>query len=120
MPIANLKLLRQSFRYALRGIRYAWRHEQNFRIQSLIAAGVIGLSLIVQVKPWEATTILLVIATVLGLELANSIFEKLADILQPRIHDYVKIMKDLMAAAVLFASILAVAIGLIIFVPYFN
>jgi diacylglycerol kinase len=52
------------------------------------------------------------------MELANSAVERVADILKPRIHDYVKEIKDIMAAAVFLASMSAVVIGLIIFLPY--
>jgi diacylglycerol kinase len=38
--------------------------------------------------------------------------------LKPRIHSYVAVIKDLMAATVLIASLAAIIIGGIIFFPY--
>ena len=55
---------------------------------------------------------------VLIMELINTIMERVVDILKPRVHPYVRLIKDLMAASVLLASILAVIVGLIIFIPY--
>ena len=47
----------------------------------------------------------------------NSIFERIIDILRPRFHPEAKIIKDMMAAIVLIASISSVVIGLSIFLP---
>ena len=48
----------------------------------------------------------------------RKVVEKIVDILRPRIHSYVEIIKDMMAAAVLIASIGAAIIGVLIFYPY--
>jgi diacylglycerol kinase len=55
---------------------------------------------------------------VLVLELMNSIFERMVDILKPRIHHYVEDIKDIMAGTVLVASLGSALIGLLIFWPY--
>ena len=52
------------------------------------------------------------------MELINTIFEKVVDVLRPRIHHYAEVIKDIMAAAVLVSSIGAVIIGVLIFLPY--
>ena len=72
-----------------------------------------------QVSLWQAIILILVIASVLVLELINTIFEKMVDILRPRIHYYAEVIKDVMAAAVLVTSIAAVIVGILIFAPYF-
>jgi len=55
---------------------------------------------------------------VLIMELINTVFERVVDILKPRIHPYARVIKDLMAATVLITSIVAVIVGVIIFYPY--
>ena len=72
-----------------------------------------------KIKPLEWCAVLIVIALVILMETVNSAVERMADVLKPRIHDYVKELKDIMAAAVMIAAILAVAVGIIIFIPYF-
>ncbi len=119
MPLLNFKIIIKSFQYAFKGLKYALWQEQNFQIQIIIASAVIILMIYVRVKIWEAIILLLVIIFVLVLELLNSIFEKMIDILKPRVHHYVKIMKDMMAAAVFLASLGALIVGLLIFLPYF-
>ena len=112
------KLLR-SFLFALRGIKTVFKEEQNFRIQIagtlLVFIGMILLKL----KTWEQTVLVLVVMLILVLELINSIFERFADLLRPRLHQGVEEVKDIMAVAVLVASVGSVFVGLQIFAPYF-
>jgi len=44
--------------------------------------------------------------------------ERLADLMKPRMNAYVRDIKDIMAAAVLVASVFAVAIACLIIWPY--
>lgn len=106
-----------SMRYAMKGIRYAWKHEQNFRLQIMAAIIVIILMIVLQVSALEAVALTAVITAVLVLELANTIVEKMVDLLKPRLHHYSGVVKDMMAAAVLITSLAAVIIGCIIFIP---
>lgn len=119
MPFLDIKKLVKSLRFAVRGIIYVLKNEQNFRIQILLAIIVIALAIYFGVPQWQTIALLMMIGAVLILEMVNTIFEKIADMLQPRIHHYVAIIKDLMAAAVLITSVGAIVIGLIIFWPYF-
>lgn len=114
----SFKSLLQSFRYAWQGLRHVWRYEQNFRIQSYIALLVIIGMLLFQVTLGEAIILTMMIVFVLVLEVVNTIFEKFVDILKPRLHMYVGVIKDLMAAAVLLAAVGAVAVALMVFIPY--
>ncbi len=108
----------QSVRHAWRGLRLAFRTERSFRIHILVTLIVTVLLLILPLQTYERITILLAIAAVLVLELLNSTVERLADLLKPRLHQYVADVKDLMAGAVLIAAFFAVCIGFLIFWPY--
>ncbi|NMC51829.1 diacylglycerol kinase family protein [Candidatus Kuenenbacteria bacterium] len=108
----------RSLRYALMGLRFVWR-ENNFKIQVFCALLVVFLMFFLGLSRLEKVALLICIIAVLVLESLNTIFEHLSDILKPRLHDYVKIIKDIMAASVLITSLGAVVIGLIIFWPYF-
>jgi len=110
---------RSSLRYAWAGLRYVWVNEQNFRIQSVAAAIVLGFAVVFQVTRTQWVVLILTVGAVLILELLNTTLERLTDLAQPRLHHYAKAMKDMMAAAVLLASAGAVIIGLLIFWPYF-
>ncbi|MFA5051497.1 MAG: diacylglycerol kinase family protein [Patescibacteria group bacterium] len=119
MPLIDFAKLVKSFRYAGRGFWYTIKNEQNIRLHLLISLVVIILMVYFEVALWQVVTLLMVMMFVLVLELINTIFEKVSDILRPRIHMYVEVIKDVMAAAVLVASIGAVVIGILIFIPYF-
>ena len=73
-----------------------------------------------QISLSEWTTLILIIGLVFLMELINSAVERVTDVLKPRIDNYVKEIKDIMAAAVMLASIVSIIIGLIIFIPYFD
>lgn len=118
MPLLNIPRLARSFRYALRGFWYVFRQEQNVRLHLLASLAVIILMIYFQVSLWQAVILILVIVLVLILELINTIFERMTDMLRPRLHYYVEVIKDVMAAAVLVASIGAIIVGILIFAPY--
>lgn len=119
MPIVNLRGLARSFQYAFKGFWYVVKNEQSFRLHLFASLIVVILMVYFSVKLWEAIILFLVITLVLVLELINTIFEKMIDVLKPRIHYYVEVIKDIMAAAVLVASIGALIVGILIFGPYF-
>lgn len=114
----SIRNLLNSVRYASRGVLYVFKHEQNFRIQLLIAAIVIVAMEFFNIRRAEMIVIYLLIMLVLLLELLNSALEKFVDILKPRLHAQVEVVKDILAAMVLLVAIGSLVIGTIIFLPY--
>lgn len=110
--------LRKSFSYAAKGVMLVAREEQNFRVQLLIGVAVVVLMFLMGVRTSEKALLTLAIVLVLVLELVNSIFERLVDMMKPRLHHYVEDIKDIMAGTVLVASIGSFLIGVLIFWPY--
>lgn len=106
-----------SFRHALRGLLYAFRHEHNFQIEVVFALIVFVLAFLFQLSSTEQSILFIMVGIVLSLELLNTAVERLVDMTKPRIHPYAKIVKDIMAATVLLSSLFAVLIGFIIFFP---
>jgi len=92
--------------------------EQNFRIQVYAALLVVVLAMGLGVKTYEWIVLVLLIGLVLSLELINSVFERIVDSFKPRIHPVVKDIKDIMAGAVLLASLFAAIVGVMIFLPH--
>jgi len=114
----NFKKLFQSFRHAFRGLKYVLKNEQNFQLEVLIGIFIVILMFVFDIRDWQKVALFLVIFSVLAMELVNTIMERVVDILKPRIHPYAQLIKDIMAAAVLIASVGAIVIGAIIFYPY--
>lgn len=115
----NLRKFVKSFSYAIRGVKYAFR-EQNFKVQFTFSVVVFILMLLLNLAVWEIVVLVMMITFILALEIINSIFERIVDILQPRVHPHAKTIKDMMAAAVLVASLGSFFVGLLIFWPYFK
>lgn len=114
----RIKRFLKSFHFACRGLVYTWQQEQNFRVQSVAACIVIIFMIVFRTNTAESVALIGVIALVLILELVNTVFEKMVDILKPRMFHYVGIIKDMMASAVLLASAAAIGVGILIFYPY--
>ena len=115
--MVNIKQLFRSFKNAFRGLFSVIKKEQNFRLHSIAAIAVIFLSVYFQIKIWQWCLIILMITAVFILEMLNTIIERLVDMLQPRVHQYVKEIKDIMSAVVLITALASVAIALLIFGP---
>ena len=114
----SFKKVIRSFRHAFSGAVRVAKEEQNFRIELLAAAVVIFLMFALDMSIVERAILGLVIVLVLILELVNSVFERVADMLKPRFHQYVEEIKDIMAATVLVSAVGSVIIGLLIFWPH--
>lgn len=115
--IFSFRKFTKSFTHAFRGFKYIFK-EQNFKVQVGFAVLVIFFIFFFKLKIWETVALVMMIVLVLVLEIVNSIFERIVDILEPRVHPYAKVIKDMMAAAVLIASLGAVFVGVVIFWPY--
>ncbi len=108
----------RSVSHALCGLALTFRTGRNFRIQVLMAVLVLCAAALLNVRVWEFILLLLLSAAVLVLELFNTVIERMADGLAPRLLPIVRDIKDLMAGAVLLSSGAAAIIGLLIFLPY--
>lgn len=115
----KIKRFLRSFRHAANGLRWALR-EQNFQVELAAAIAALLLALYFDISRGELSVLILVISLVLVMEIINTIFERILDILVPRQHPYAKIIKDMMAGAVLLACFGSVALGFVIFMPYFE
>lgn len=114
----ELGKLKRSISHAIDGLAYAIQRERNFRIELVAAFFVLALIFVLKIKSWEAIILILMIMWVLIMELINTVFERIVDMLKPKIHPYARLIKDIMASAVLISSIVAVIVGVIIFYPY--
>ena len=104
--------------HASRGLLLGFQTEKNFRLQ--LAAGLVLLCAlwIFPFARWERAILFVVMVLVLVLELLNSSMERVLDLLQPRLNPYAGDVKDLMAGAVLLASIGAFVLAVYLFWPH--
>ncbi len=107
----------KTFGNAINGLKFFFKKERNGKIQAGIAVVVLIAALYLHLSFIEWFVVLLCIAIVIALELMNSALEYLCNLMHSEFHPTIKIIKDVAAGAVLFASIISVIIGLIIFLP---
>jgi diacylglycerol kinase len=110
--------LTRSFRAAGRGIELALKGERTFRVMTACALLVLAAVFLLPLLPSERLLLLLVTGLVLVLELLNTAVERFTDLVKPRLSLYVRDVKDLMAAAVLLASIMSATIAALILGPH--
>jgi diacylglycerol kinase len=110
------KLLR-SFINGFAGLGHALGAEQNLRIHCAIACCVVAAGCFFALAPLEWIAVLFCIGLVIAAECMNTALERLADRVSLEKHPLIKQAKDSSAAAVLVLSIMATAIGGIVFVP---
>lgn len=106
----------RSFRHAFAGLRFLME-ENNARFHVFAAVIVLSAGFYFKLSAIEWTIIITQIGLVLAVETLNTAIEKLCDFVSPEYHQLIGKVKDLAAAAVLIMSIVAVIVGIIIFLP---
>ncbi len=107
------------FKYSFNGLRIAFRQEFNFRFDIGCAVAALALSWFFGVSTTELLIVIGSIGFVLTAEIFNTALEELCDKFQPEHDPHIGKIKDLSAAAVLVSSVAALAVGAVIFLPYF-
>ena len=113
----GLKKFFHSFSYPIKGLRYAYRNEQNLAVDLGIALLVIIAAFIFRVSLIEAAILALTIGLVIAFELINTSIEAAVDLVTEDYHPLAKVAKDTSSAAVFIIAIAAVIVGIIIFLP---
>ena len=93
------------------------RYEPQALIHVLAALSVIIAGIYFKITSTEWMAVVFAIGIVVVAEMLNTAIEKLTDMVSPGIHPDAKVVKDIAAGAVLMASISALTIGLIVFLP---
>ena len=109
--------LNKTFAAALNGVNYFFKTERNGKIQLAVACFTLLIGFYLQLSSVEWILILFFIGLVICLEMMNTALEHLCNHVHSDYHPTIKVIKDLAAGAVLFASIISVITGLIIFIP---
>lgn len=107
-----------SYRYAVRGIWLAFRHERHMAFHLIAALLVLVTNCILNVSKTEWLITLILIALVWMSEIFNTAIEKLADRVTMEHDPLIGKVKDLAAGAVLILCLGAVVCALVIYVPY--
>lgn len=110
-----MKKLIKSFSWAINGLKTVWREEKNFRIETIIAIGVILLGLLDGLSETKWALIWIAITIVLSSEIVNTAVEDICNKIEPETNPIIGKIKDIMAGFVLISCIGATMIGIIVF-----
>ena len=113
----GIKKFINSFQYPIKGLRYAYKNEQNLAVDVGIALLVLIFGFLFKINKYEWAILMLTIGLVISCELVNTAIEAVVDLVTEEYHPLAKVAKDTSAAAVLIFAIIAVIVGLIIFLP---
>ena len=103
--------------HSFEGIQYFFRNERNGKLQLTIAAVAILASVGFKINSLEWLAVLVCVGMVICLEMINTSLEQLSNKVETAYNPAIKLVKDVAAGAVLFASLISIAIGAIIFLP---
>ena len=109
----------KSMTYAYQGAKKLITTEHSIMVQfSLgILMTIAGFYFGITKAEWIFQTF--AIGLVMSMEGLNTAVEKIADFIHPNYHERIGFIKDIAAGAVFFAAMTAIAVGLIIYIPYF-
>jgi diacylglycerol kinase (ATP) len=94
------------------------RTQRNAQIHVTAAAFVIAAGCWLRISRMEWCAVTLACGMVIGAEALNSAIEKLADAITTEKDERIRHAKDVAAAGVLVASIAALIVGLLVFIPH--
>ncbi len=102
---------------AFRGAVLLIRTEGSIKIQIVIVLLVTAAGFYFDISATEWMLQVFAIGLVLGVEGVNTAIEKLSDYVQPEYHQKIGFIKDISAGAVMWVSLAASIVGLIIYLP---
>ncbi len=118
VSVFNPKHIGGSIKNAGSGLRFIVATERVFRIHLTAAVIVVASIIIFPFTFIESAALVGMVTFVLSLEVLNTALENTLDILKPRLDPAIGLIKNMLAGAVLIASIGALIVGLIIVIPY--
>lgn len=113
----EIRKLRQSFQYAIRGISLCMASERNFRIHLTAAGYVTIFAVLGKLSAVQCAVLALCFGVMMGAELMNTAIEYLCDWKAAGYDRTVRDAKDIAAAAVFVCAASCTIIGLLFFVP---
>ena len=105
-----------TFKNARKGMRLVLKSERNIRVHFCIAMAVMALAIVLDFSLERICILLLTITFVIVTEMLNSAIEFSLDaVFHNRYSKLVGMAKDISAGAVMFASVVAIVIGVLLF-----
>lgn len=112
------KSFMKSVEYALEGVYYGFKYNQNLRTVFIIGALVVVVSLLLHVDAFQMGILGVMILLVISTEMINTAIEQMTDLITKEHKEEAKIAKDVSAGMVLITSLGSIVVGILVFLPY--
>jgi len=107
----------KSIGYAFKGAIVLLKSESSIKVQFVLAILLTIAGFVFNISKSEWLFQLLAIGLVMSIEGANTAIEEIANFIHPEHDNKIGLIKDIAAGAVFIASVFAIIIGLIIYLP---
>jgi len=105
-----------TFRNARKGMRIVLRSEVNIRVHCCVALAILAMAYLLNFSVTKICILLLTIGFVIVAEMLNSAVEFSLDaVFHNKYSKLVGMAKDIAAGAVMFASVIAIVVGILLF-----
>ncbi len=115
--VFNLVARAKSLTHAVRGMRVFIATTHNAWVQLVLGAFGIVMGIAFHISSMEWIALIFAIGILLAAEAFNTAIEIDMNLTSPDYHPYARDTKDVAAGAVLITAVMALAVGLIIFLP---
>ena len=105
----------ESFNSAIEGFLYVIKTQKNMRVHFLAAVMILLFAIYLHIPVNQVMILCCVISLVLILEMVNTAMEHTVDMLTETFHPLARIIKDVMAGAVLLSAVNAFVVGYLVF-----
>ncbi len=106
-----------SIKYAVDGLKFAYKYEQSMTLHLVTSLSFIILGLIFQISLFEWAIIFMLLGMIAAIELINTSLEAVVDLTTSEYHILAKIGKDTASGAVFIISSSAFIVFCMIFIP---
>ncbi len=114
----NIFAFRKSLGYALAGVWWGLKYNQNLRFHFFAALVVIFLSITFHINPFEMGILGVMILVVIVSEMMNTVIEEMVDLIVQEHRQQAKIAKDVAAGMVLVSAFGSIIVGILVFGPH--
>ena len=111
------KNVKEAFKNAINGIKYVFKNEHNYRIQTFFSILAIVVGIILKINYIEFAIIFITIGVVFLAEFVNSVVETIVDMYTEEYNERAKIAKDVAAGTAMLMAMCSVIIGILIYLP---
>ena len=113
----GIKRFINSIKNSLRGLNYAYLHEQSLILHSIMVILVLITGFYFETSKMQWAIIVIVMSIVIITELLNTAIEACVDLVTDEYHELAKIAKDCASAAAFVSALLASGLWVYVYLP---